>query len=194
MSTLLEIFQQVIGRRPDRRDKELIHDLSARLPGDVLDDVGMMTEVVIRADHIRQLETVLDRAGDIARRKAEIDGEKYAIDAANKVWRRVLDHLPVDSATIVRRFCYAIAAYAVVALIVGAVLGWALRERRYEAARTSHQAAMEQEFTRCIDAAEGRAHSARSSRSREPHYSSEVFRSQARTCAAEYADRRAIGF
>src|SRR5690606_7854038 len=94
-STLLEIFQRVAGRRADRRDLEVIDNLSANLPGAVLTDIGMMTEIAIRADHVRQLEGVLDRAGNIACRKAQIDGERYAIDAANKVWRKVLDQLPV---------------------------------------------------------------------------------------------------
>lgn len=187
-SNLLDIFQRVTGRRADRRDTELIDNLSANLPSSVLSDVGMMTEIAIRANHVRQLESVLDRAGDIARRKAEIDGEKYAIDAANKVWRRVLDQLPVDTITTLRRWCMAVAIYAVVALIVGAALGWNLREYRYRAVRQSQQAATEQEFSRCIDAAEGRA---QLSGPRGARSSPEKFREEARICAAEYADRRA---
>ena len=78
--------------------------------------------------------------------------EKYAIDAANKVWRRVLDQLPVDTVTTLRRWCMALAIYAVVALIVGATLGWNLREYRYRAVRQSQQAATEQPRQRAMHA------------------------------------------
>ena len=190
MSDLLDIFQKIIGRQPDRRELEYINTLSQNLPGSVLNDVGMMAEIAIRASHIRQLEIVLDRAGDIARTKAEIDGERYAINAANKIWRKVLDQLPVDSVTTLRRYVTVISILSALTLFAGSILGWSLREYRYEAAWKSSQAATEVEFSRCLDAAEGRA---QSDDSKGLRYSAETFSNEARTCAAEYADRRAGG-
>lgn len=192
--SIQQLMQDMLGRKPDLQDLQTVERLLRNVPRELQDDPGFVAETVIRADHIRELQEVLKDAVTGARRLAEMDGEQHAMQIAAKVWRKVMDHLPVSTADTLRRQFQIACAWSLAVLIIGVITGWTVRENRYDSVRRSSQAASETSFNRCIDAAEGIARSIRDRDGRGERYDPAVFRSAARSCAAEYADRRAEGF
>jgi hypothetical protein len=192
--SIQQVMHNMLRRKPDLQDLRTVEQLLRNVPPELQDDPGFIAETVVRANHIRELKSVVDDAVTGARRLAEMDGEQHAMQIASKVWRKVMDHLPVSAADRLRRQFQIACAWSLIVLAIGAISGWTYRENRYDAARQSHQAATETAFNRCIDAAEGHAGSVRNRDGKGERYDPAVFRSIARTCAAEYADRRAEGF
>lgn len=182
----------MLGREPDAEDRRLLDLMLGHMPVALLTDEGVVAEAVSRVEHVRELRRAVSEATVGARRMAEIDGEQYAIQVANKVWRRIMDHLPADTATTLTRQFRIACMWTLLVLIVGSIGGWSLREWRYDRERRSTQAATDRAFNRCIDAAEGAALSGGQGVA-ALRSDSGAYRTQARTCAAEYADRRAGG-
>ena len=139
MVTIKELFVRMVGRSPDKRDCELIDELAITLPDALKNDIGVKAELVLRAAHIRQLEAVMNAAANEVRRKVEIDGEKWAMDAANRVWRHVEAQLPPSASTKVFSTLVMIAIVCAMSFAGG----WIVCEERYETASQSLQALSE---------------------------------------------------
>lgn len=189
MISLVELFVRMVERSPDKRDYELIDKLAITIPDELKNDLGWKAELVMRASHIRELERVMNSAGNVVRRKVELDGEEWAMKAADRVWRRIEDQLPPSASTAVAK-CFFYGAICM-AFIGGAgvILGMNLTEQKHEIASRSTQALTENEFATCVNAASYEASQIRSGK--VVAHDAAVFRDAARTCAAEYADRRA---
>lgn len=185
MVAIKELFIRMIGRSPDRRDYELIDKLAITLPDELKNDIGMKAELVLRAAHIRQLQEVMNEAANVVRRKVEIDAEKWAMDAANRVWRRVEAQLPPSASTAVFRTLVMIA----IACAISFAGGWIVCEERYETASQSLQALSETDFAFCVnDAAQ---HASQIRAGKVPGDAGQALRESTRICAAEYDQRRA---
>lgn len=188
MTNMTDIFRRFYLREPDKQNLELFDKLAVDLPPELRDDVGIKTEIVIRANHIRELENVVNNAGNVARRKIEIDGEKWAMDAANRVWRRVEAQLPPSAST---KVFWTLIAVTFWSALLGAVfynMGWNSSEETYETASESLQALTETEFAFCVTNA---AQDASQIRSRKgPGDAAKALRDLTQRCAAEYDQRR----
>lgn len=189
-----QLMEDILGRKPEVEVSRTVEKLLRNVPTELQDDPGFIAEVVIRANHIRELQAAVNDAVTGARRLAEMNGEQHAMQIAAKVWRKVMDHLPVSTAHTLRRQFQIACGWSLIVLAIGMIAGWSVLESRYDSHRQSNQAATESAFNRCIDAAEGHARSIRNRDGRGEHYDPAVYRSTARSCAAEYADRRAEGF
>ncbi len=185
MVTIKELFVRMVGRSPDKRDFELIDKLAITLPDELKDDIGMKAEWVLRAAHIRQLETVMNDAANEVRRKVEIDAERWAMDAANRVWRHVEAQLPPSASTAIFRTLVMIVICC--ALSFGG--GWIVCVGRYETASQSLQALSETEFAFCVNDAAQIAAQIRSGN--VSGNAAQALRDSTRNCAAEYDQRRA---
>lgn len=189
MITITELFIRMVGRSPDKRDCEMIDKLAITLPDDLKNDIGMKAELVLRAAHIRQLEEVMNEAANVVRRKVEIDAERWAMDAANRVWRHVEAQLPPSASTAIFRTLIAITFWSV---FLGAVfynMGWNSSEETYQTASESLQALTETEFAFCVNDAAQQASQIRSGK--VPGDAAQALREATRSCAAEYDQRRA---
>ncbi|MBX7532934.1 hypothetical protein K3165_08380 [Qipengyuania sp. 1XM1-15A] len=188
MVTIKELFIRMVDRSPDKRDCELIDKLAITLPDELKNDIGMKAELVLRAAHIRQLEEVMNEAANVVRRKVEIDGEKWAMDAANRVWRRVEAQLPPSAST---KVFWTLIAITFWSALLGAVfynMGWNSSEETYETASESLQALTETEFAFCVVNAAQHASQIRSGKG--PGDAAKALRASTRNCAAEYDQRR----
>ena len=183
MVTIKELFVRMIGRTPDKRDFELIDQIAITLPDELKDDIGMKAEWVLRAAHIRQLEEVMNEAGNVVRRKVEIDGEKWAMDAANRVWRHIEAQMPPSASGATFRIVF---LYVIGWLMAGTV-GWILCDESYETASYSLQALSESEFAFCINDATQQASRIRSGE--VPGDAAQALRELTGKCAAEYDQR-----
>lgn len=184
MITIKELFVRMVGRSPDKRDLELIDKIAVTIPDELKNDIGMKAEWVLRAAHIRQLETVMNDVANEVRRKVEIDGEKWAMDAANRVWRHVEAQLPPSAST---KIFWTLMMIAIVCAISFAV-GWIMSTERYETASESLQALTETEFAFCVNDAAQQASQIRSGK--VPGDAAKALRDSTGKCAAEYDQRR----
>lgn len=185
MTNMTEIFRRFYLREPDKQNLELFDKLAVDLPPELRDDVGIKTEIVIRANHIRELENVVNNAGNVARRKVEIDGEKWAMDAANRVWRHVESQLPPSASTKV----FWTLVMIVIVCALSFAFGWTMSAERYETASESLRALTETEFAFCVNDAAQQALQIRSGKG--PGDAAQALREATRSCAAEYDQRRA---
>ena len=185
MTSMTDIFRRFYLREPDKQNLELFDKLAVDLPPELRDDVGIKTEIVIRANHIRELENVVNNAGNVARRKVEIDGEKWAMDAANRVWRHVEAQLPPSASS---KVFWALLMVVVVCTISFA-FGWIVSAERFETASESLRALTETEFAFCVNDAAQQASQIRSGK--VPGDAAQALRDLTQRCAAEYDQRRA---
>ena len=185
MVTIKELFVRMIGRSPDKRDLEMIDKMAITIPDELKNDIGMKAELVLRAAHIRQLETVMNDAANEVRRKVEIDGEKWAMDAANRVWRHVEAQLPPSASTKV----FWTLVMIVIVCALSFVFGWIMSAERYETASESLRALNETEFAFCVNDAAQHASQIRSGK--VPGDAAQALREWTQSCAAEYDQRRA---
>lgn len=184
MVTIKELFVRMIGRSPDKRDLEMIDKMAITIPDELKNDFGMKAELVLRAAHIRQLETVMNDAANEVRRKVEIDGEKWAMDAANRVWRRVEAQLPPSASSKV----FWTLLMIVIVCVMSFAGGWIMCTDRYETASESLQALTETEFAFCVNDATQQASQIRSGRAAGD--AAKALRDSTGKCAAEYDQRR----
>ena len=189
MVTIQELFVRMVARSPDKRDYELIDKLAISLPDELKNDIGMKAELILRAAHIRQLEEVMNEAANAVRRKIEIDAEKWAMDAANRVWRHVAAQLPLTASTAIYRALIAIAFWSALLGSASYYMGWSSSEEKYETASESLQALTETEFAFCINDAAQYASQIRSGIVLGD--AAQALRDSTRNCAAEYDQRRA---
>lgn len=185
MVTIKELFIRMVDRSPDKRDCELIDKLAITLPDELKNDIGMKAELVLRAAHIRQLEEVMNEAANVVRRKVEIDAEKWAMDAANRVWRHIEAQLPPNASKAIFRNLAMIAICCAGTFAVG----WVLSEDRYQTTSQSLQALTETEFAFCVNDAAFDA--SQISPTKAPEDAATAFREAAQSCVAEYDQRRA---
>lgn len=185
MTNMTEIFRRFYLREPDKQNLELFDKLAVDLPPDMREDIGIKTEIVIRANHIRELQHVVNEAGNVARRKAEMSGEEWAIKAADRVWRHVVAQLPPSASVAIFRTLVMI----VICCAMSFAGGWILCEERYETASESLQALTETEFAFCVSDAAQHASQIRSGK--VPGDTAQALRDSTRNCAAEYDQRRA---
>lgn len=141
---------------------------------------------------LTMMKEQVDRLSFDGQQKIHRDLPLRIEQAAMSALVKMRDLLPVDYSDRFRRLIIAVTGWTAIVLFVAASAGWMLRGYVSNRTHAQHQATMERAFDDCITAAEGVAMTSRAGLA-GLRYDSAIYRTQARTCAAEYADRRAGG-
>ena len=193
-----KMIREVLGRKPDAEDYATANEFFAQLPDEILASPAAVADIVIRIELIRQFKVEVAKGADLvkqaswdAQQRIHNDLPKRIDKAADAALNRMRDKLPIDAADRVSRLLKWGAAWTLWASIIAASGGWILAQRVAKRDAMTQQAAVERDFNACIDAAEGAAVSTVGRGGNPVRYDGEVYRTHARSCAAEYADRRA---
>lgn len=193
MSDLVDtMFRELLGRAPSNEDRAAVSRLMIGLPDAIRASPAAVADIILRAEHIRALDDIMQKASWEAQQTIHRDLPQRIDQAAMAALIKLRDQLPVDGSDRIRRLIIAVAGWTAIAVIIAASAGWMTRDYVSDRRQAQHQAAMERAFNNCITAAEGIAMTSRTG-VEGMRYDSATYRTQARTCAAEYADRRAGG-
>lgn len=192
------MIRQLLDRTPQPEDYRRASEFFAQLPDEILASPAAVADIVGRIEHIRQMEEVVAKAADLVRQAGWETQQRIHSDLPHRIDRaaeaalsRIRDKLPIDAADRVSRLLKWGASWTVVVFVVAAVAGWLLADYVNRNEAMTQQAYAERAFNTCIDAAEGAAVSTVGRGGNPVRYDGALYRTRARSCAAEYADRRA---
>lgn len=185
------ILRGFLRREPSGEDYKRIDQLAAALPHEMQDSPAVMADVILRAATLRRMEELVQTATFEAQQRIHRDLPERVDDAATQALRHIRDKLPVDSADRFGRLLKIGTIWTVMVVTVGLTAGWIGANRSNDRYHMAHQAATDSQFNRCVDAAIGAAAGVTDKSGGGARYDPAVFRDYARSCAAEYADRRA---
>ena len=187
---VLNMMHQLLGPNPSPEVRALVLRLVLNLPPEILGSPAAVADIVLRADMLCELKSEITRFSWQEQQRIH-KGLPDRIDAAALgAINKMRDYLPIDTKDSLNRLLKTAFVWTAFVLFIGASAGWMLNSYSSKRAATSNQAGAEREFNVCIYAAEGHAMSVGSSVN-ALRYDSAVYRTQARACAAEFADRRA---
>jgi len=187
---LLAMWRRIVGREPTEKDRVMMAKLRTELPHELLGSPAAVADIILRANMLSLLQEKIDgitfSAQQVIHRDLPDRIDKAALAALNKM----RDHLPIDTKDSLRRLIQTATVWTVLVCIVAGAGGWMLHGYATAHQQAGQQASMDQAFERCVTAAEGFAMTSKPGVD-ALRYDSAVYRTQARACAAEYADRRA---
>jgi hypothetical protein len=182
------MMKRLLGRQATSEDGLRIAKLISELPPELLASPAAVADIVLRAEHLRQVEEAINKASWNAQQRIHHDLPHRINEAALKALSTMRNQLPIDSADRVSRLFKWGTAWTITVLLVASLGGWMLRSRVADRQQIQMRAATDQTFNQCIDAAEGLAMTARPGIA-GLRYDSAVYRAHARACALDYASR-----
>ena len=187
-----QMFHQLFSRKATSEEEAAVKQMIANLPPSILASPAAVADIVLRANTIIEMRREVDRASLASQQRIHNDLSIRIEQAAFKALTKLRDSIPHDHRDAVRRLIRVAAAWSALVFVIAVIAGWMLRGYADARHAASGNARMEQQFARCIDAAEGASATVQHD-GRPPRYDARIYRDQARACAAEYADWRAGG-
>ncbi|MFW2830401.1 hypothetical protein [Sphingomonas sp. ID0503] len=183
---------RLLGRSPTDEDYRRINQLILNLPPEIASSPGALAEIILRADHLDQLEKVVKQAAFDGQQRIHADLPQRIDDAALAALKKMRDRMPVDATDRLARMLKWSFCWTVIVAITFCTAGWMLANRQAEQTAAEAHALNEERFSACMDHAAGSALRAPNKRGTPP-IDITTYVQTARGCAASYADRRAAG-
>ena len=185
-----DMIVRILGRDATREDAARIKEITRNLPSSYVQSPAAMAGVVLMAGFLQQMHEefteLLHKGSERFSKELPQRVDQAAIGALNMM----RDKLPMNAHDTVTRMMKWLAFSTLVVFVIAAIAGWVAHGTITHRDNIQHQAASEQIFTGCMDAAAGGALTRTSTRA-APSIAPEVYQEKARICAAQYADRRA---
>lgn len=186
-----KIIVEVLKRSPTPEDYRRTNEMLRALPPEMSSSPGAMCDIVLRMDHLRQMEEAIGKASLEAQQRIHHDLPNRIDDAALKALSKIRDCMPIDAAHSARSLYKTAFLFTMVIATVTGAGGWILGVAFTERALTTTHAGSDLELGRCVDAATGAFTTSHRRGVRSTPISNNTVRNDLMICGAEYADRRA---
>ncbi|CAD7339426.1 hypothetical protein FIM10_12115 [Sphingomonadales bacterium 56] len=184
-----QMYRDLLEREASPEDYIRMEKFLRRLPSEMKNSPGVLAEVIFRVEHVRQMNEVVQKATFETQQKIHRDLPGRVEKAAEMAFHAFRDLMPVDSRDAMARLYRWGAFWMLFVLIFGFITGGASTKWWLSRPEIRHHAISEINFNHCINAVFGAAAIKRRNDDNAAGHDAEQFRSDARICAAEYADR-----
>lgn len=188
---LQELYKSLFARSMMPDEELRLRRMVQALPREMRDSPAVLCDIILRADHIGQMQRIVQTASFEAQQRIYRDLPLRIDEAALKALNAIRDKIPINSADREIRamrllIAWSVFLIAIIAFFTVASTRWWLLHDGY-----THQAATDQAFDRCVVATTASLTDIGALPTKRREAAVIALRNGLGQCAAEYADRRA---
>ncbi|MDG2511069.1 hypothetical protein P7B04_00015 [Sphingobium yanoikuyae] len=186
-----DMIRRLLRREPTAEDYKTMNQLIRDLPPELVSSPGVMAEIILRMEHVRELKAIMKQAAFEGQQRIHHDLDARVDRAAISALSRIRDTMPYNADDGAWRLLWIAFYWMVGVAVVAATASWMVAAWYMSPERQAHHAATETEFSRCVNAAAGGFTIGAKSKRDASEARRDMVRNDLMICAAEYADRRA---